>query len=253
MAGYPTPHIDASPCDIAKTVLMPGDPLRSEFIAKNFLDASKLFNDVRGVRGYTGYYKGAKVSVMASGMGMPSMAIYSHELFNVFGVENIIRIGSAGGISDDVKLRDIVIAMGTSTDSAYGGGFGLSGSFAPIADYELLRSSIEISRSILPNTTVHVGNVLTTDRFYNESGADITSAWAKMGVLAVEMETAALYMNAARAHARALGIFTVSDRLTSGESLPAVERQIGFTKMMTLALEVALAAEKLPPRSIGKQ
>lgn len=244
---YPTPHIDASPGDFARTLLMPGDPGRSEFIAKNMLDSPRLINNVRGVQGYTGTYKGVPVSVMASGMGMPSMAIYSHELYDIFGVENIIRIGSAGGISRSVNIRDIVVALGTCTDSAYTAGFGLPGTFAPIADFDLLSLCAKTANTLgVPG--LHIGNVLTTDRFYNESSADVTTPWENMGVLAVEMETAALYANAARYGARALGIFTVSDHLVTGGSLTAEERRSSFVDMMALALEVAHAAESLPKK-----
>lgn len=248
MKKYPTPHIDATPHDFARTLLMPGDPGRSEFIAKNMLDSPRLINNVRGVQGYTGRYKGVPVSVMASGMGMPSMAIYSHELYDIFGVENIIRIGSAGGISRSVNIRDIVVALGTCTDSAYTAGFGLPGTFAPIADFDLLSLCAKTASTLGISDNLHIGNVLTTDRFYNESSADVTTPWENMGVLAVEMETAALYANAARYSARALGIFTISDHLVTGGSLTAEERRSSFADMMTLALEVAYAAESLPKK-----
>lgn len=244
MANYPTPHISASPEDFAKTVLMPGDPLRSKFIAENFLQDAKLVNNVRGIQGYTGSYKGIPVSVMASGMGMPSIGIYSYELFNFFGVENIIRVGSAGAMDKKVKVRDIVLGQGACTDSNYAGQFNLPGTFAPIADFELLSVCVETAKQI-GITNYRVGNVLSSDRFYGD-GAGLpdymqpTSAWGKMGVLAVEMESAALYMNAARAGKRALGIFTVSDHLVTGEATSALERQTSFTEMMKLALETAI-------------
>ncbi len=244
MSNYPTPHINATPEDFAKTVLMPGDPLRSKFIAENFLDSPKLVNNVRGIHGYTGTYRGIPVSVMASGMGMPSIGIYSYELFNFFGVENIIRVGSAGGMSEKVHVRDIVLGMGACTDSNYAANFHLPGTFAPIADFTLLRTAIENAEKM--NLKYHVGNVLSSDVFYGDTegvpeGMQSRALWAKMGVLAVEMESAALYMNAARAGKRALGIFTVSDHLVTGEATTAEERQNTFTDMMRLSLETAIS------------
>ena len=242
MANYPTPHIEAAPGDFAKTVLMPGDPKRSEKIAKTYLTDAVLVNDVRGVQGYTGFYKGARVSVMASGMGMPSMGIYSWELYNVFGVENILRVGSAGGMTEKVKVRDIVLGMGACTNSNFAAQFHLPGTFAPIADYALLRAAADIAAERgLPAV---VGNLLSSDPFYNDDegvpeSMRSTPAWGKMGVLAVEMEAAALYMNAARAGKRALAICTISDHLLTGEALSAADRQNTFTEMMELALETA--------------
>lgn len=243
MANYPTPHINASPEDFAKTVLMPGDPLRSKFIAENFLENAKLVNNVRGIQGYTGEYKGTKVSVMASGMGMPSIGIYSYELYNFFGVENIMRIGSTGSIHNDVNVRDIVMAMGASTNSNYVRQFMIPGTYAPIADYGMLRLAIEEAENV--NANYHVGNVLSSDTFYDDQ-ADANDYWQKMGVLCIEMETAALYMNAARAGKKALGIFTVSDHILKGEALSALDRQNSFTQMMEIALNTAirLDAEK---------
>lgn len=246
MADYPTPHINAAPSDFAKTVLMPGDPLRSKFIAENFLEKAMLVNDVRGVQSYTGEYKGTRVSVMASGMGMPSIGIYSYELFNFFGVENILRVGSAGGMSNKVRVRDIILAQGACTNSNYACCFGLPGTFAPIADYTLLKTAAQIAQK--ENLPYAVGNVLSSDTFYGDDGAlpaelQSTALWGKMGVLAVEMEAAALYMNAARAGKKALGILTVSDHLLTGEALSALDRQNTFTDMMTLALETAVAME----------
>lgn len=237
MANYPTPHINATPEDFAKTVLMPGDPLRSKFIAENFLENAKLVNNVRGIQGYTGTYKGTKVSVMASGMGMPSMGIYSYELYNFFGVENIMRIGSTGSIHNDVNVRDIVLAMGASTNTNYARQFMLPGTFAPIASYDMLKTAIEESDKVGAN--YHVGNVLSSDTFYDDQ-ADANDMWIKMGVLCIEMETAALYMNAARAGKNALGIFTVSDHILKGEALSAEERQNSFTQMMEIALNTAV-------------
>ena len=239
---YPTPHIGATPEQIAKTVLMPGDPLRSEFVAKTFLEGATLFNNVRGVQGYTGTWKGTPVSVMASGMGMPSIGIYSYELFRFFDVENILRIGSAGAINPALKLRDLVIGQGACTNSAYGEQFGLRGSFAPLGSYELLEGAVTLARE--RGLSYHVGNLLSSDTFYDDD-ADATLRWANMGVLAVEMEAAALYMNAARAGKRALAICTVSDSLVTGEVTTAEERQTSFTDMMELALDLAVrVAEK---------
>jgi purine-nucleoside phosphorylase len=233
--NYPTPHINAKPGDFAKTVLMPGDPLRAKFIAENFLENPRLVNNVRGIQGYTGTYKGVPVSVMASGMGMPSMGIYSYELFSVFGVENIIRVGSAGGMQPHIKVRDIVVGMGTCTNSAFAAQYGLSGTFAPIASYKLLRTCVDKAEELGINC--HVGNILSSDIFYyDDKGSD----WGKMGVMAVEMEAAALYMNAARLGKNALAICTISDHLLTGEETSSEERQTSFTEMMTLALETAI-------------
>lgn len=236
MANYPTPHINAVPDDFAKTVLMPGDPLRAKFIAENFLENPRLINSVRGINGYTGTYKGVPVSVMASGMGMPSMAIYSYELFNFFDVENIIRIGSAGSINNDIKLRDIVIGMGACTNSNYAAQYGLNGTFAPICSYDLLKVCTDTANEL--GFEVKVGNLYSSDTFYDDSAS--TADWGKMGVMAVEMEAAALYMNAARAHKNALAICTISDHILTGEATTAEERQNTFTQMMELALETAI-------------
>ncbi len=237
MEKYYTPHIKATPEDFAKTVLMPGDPKRSKFIAENFLDDARLVNDVRGIQGYTGTYKGAPVSVMASGMGMPSIGIYSYELYNFFGVENIIRVGSVGSLSENVKVRDIIIGMGACTNSSYGEQFGFSGTFAPIADYNLMKAAIDEAEKI--GAKYHVGNLLSSDVFYN-ADPDFNKKWAGMGALGVEMEAAALYMNAAYAKKRALAICTVSDEIFTGASLPADERERSFTEMMEIALSVAV-------------
>ena len=234
---YPTPHINARPEDIAPTVLMPGDPLRSRYIAEHFLDDAILFNDVRGVQGYTGSYRGNRISVMASGMGMPSIGIYSEELFGIFGVKNILRVGSAGAMSEKLKLRDIVIAVGACTDSSFATQYRLGGTFAPIASYELIRTADAAAASL--GLAPHFGNVFSTDIFYNENNT-VTEGWRKMGVLAVEMESAALYTVAARHGKNALSILTVSDHLVTGESTTAEERQTSFTEMMTLALETAI-------------
>ncbi len=236
MADYPTPHIDAVPEDFAETVLMPGDPLRAKFIAENFLENARLVNSVRGINGYTGEYKGKTVSVMASGMGMPSMAIYSYELFKFFNVKNIIRIGSAGSINQNIKVRDIVIGMGACTNSNYASQYGLSGTFAPICSYKLLKACTETATEL--GLEFKVGNLYSSDTFYDDSAS--TAEWAKMGVMAVEMESAALYMNAARLGKNALAICTVSDHILTGEATTAEERQTSFTDMMRLALETAV-------------
>ena len=237
MSKFHTPHIKAEPSDFAKTVLMPGDPLRAKFIAENFLENARLVNNVRGIQGYTGTYKGVPVSVMASGMGMPSIGIYSYELYNFFGVENIIRVGSAGGTSTRVKIRDVIIGMGACTTSNFAVQYGLEGTFAPICDYELMTAAIEEAKKI--NASYVVGNILSSDIFYNANPA-ASEKWTKMGVLGVEMEAAALYMNAAYAGKRALAICTVSDHLLTGEALDADARQNSFTDMMEIALGVAV-------------
>lgn len=231
-----TPHNDAKNGDIAETVLMPGDPLRAKFIAENYMENVTCFNTVRNMLGFTGTYKGKKLSVMGSGMGMPSMGIYSYELYSMYDVENIIRIGSAGGISDDVKVHDIVIGMGASTNSNYAAQYKLPGTFAPLADFGLLRRAVETAER--ENIKAVVGNMLSSDTFYTDSSCD-NDLWKKMHILAVEMESAALYMNAARLGKKALGIFTVSDHLYTGESLSAKERQESFRDMMKIALEMA--------------
>lgn len=237
MSNLPTPHISAtSKEDFAKTVLMPGDPLRAKYIAENFLENAVLVNNTRGVQGYTGYYKGKKVSVMASGMGMPSIGIYSHELFNFYDVETIIRVGSAGAISPKLHLRDVVIGMGACTNSDYARQYNLPGTFAPIADYETLTKAVAAAEKLGIKT--YIGNVLSSDTFYDDSVS--TAAWQKMGVLAVEMEAAALYMNAARSGKKALCICTISDcPLAGGEECTAYEREQTFNKMIEIALEAA--------------
>ena len=237
----PTPHNSANPGDFAKTVLMPGDPLRAKFIAETFLENAKLVNNVRGIHGYTGTYKGVPVSVMASGMGMPSIGIYSHELYSQYGVENIMRIGSAGAISDKLKLRDVVAAQGACTNSNFAHQYGLPGTFAPIADFTLLEAAVAAAREM--GIEMPVGNLLSSDTFYDASAS--TMKWAAMGVLAVEMEAAALYMTAAYLGKRALAICSISDSIVTGEELPAADRQTTFTAMMRIALETAVKmAEK---------
>lgn len=236
MSNQHTPHIKATSSDFAKTVLMPGDPLRSKFVAETFLENPRLVNNVRGIQGYTGMYKGVPVSVMASGMGMPSIGIYSYELYNFFGVDNIIRIGSAGGLADDVQLRDVIIGMGACTNSSYQEQYGLGGNFAPIADFELLRRAVKEAEEL--GVRYKVGNLLSSDVFYN-ANPNFNDGWYKMGVLGVEMEAAALYMNAAAAKKRALAICTVSDHILRQEALDADARQNTFTDMMKIALNVA--------------
>ncbi len=242
MADYPTPHIKATPGDFAKTVLVPGDPLRSKYIAENFLENPVLVNNVRGVQGYTGTYKGVKVSVMASGMGMPSIGIYSYELFNFFDVDNIIRVGSAGSLDANIRIRDLVFGMGASTNSNFARQFSLPGTFAPIADYTLLSTAVECAKK--KDLRFHVGNILSSDTFY-DAQSDANDKWMKMGVMAVEMEACALYMNAAYAKKRALAILTISDSIVTGEATTAEERQTSFTEMMQVALDTAVEMDKL--------
>lgn len=233
--NIPTPHITAREGDFARTVLMPGDPLRARFIAETYLENPVLVNDVRGVQGYTGDYQGKRVSVMASGMGMPSIGIYSYELFNFYGVEAIIRIGSAGAMSEKLKLRDIVAGMSAYTNSSFGRQFGFEGNLAPCCDYSLLQSAVEAGRSL--GQELVVGPIYSSDVFYDESGA--AAKLQKLGVLAVEMEAAALYLNAARAGKKALCLCTISDSIVTGEALDAENRQKTFTRMMEIALSIA--------------
>lgn len=234
--SVPTPHITAKLGDFADTVLMPGDPLRSKFIAENFLEDAVLVNNVRGVNGYTGYYKGKRVSVMASGMGQPAIGIYSYELFNFYDVKNIIRIGSCGSFDEDLHARDIIIAMGACTNGNYAMQYNLPGTFCPIADFDLVRRAAELCEKAGVN--YKVGNIFSSDTFYDDANSGMQ--WAKMGVLGVEMESAALYCNAARAGKKALCICTVSDSfIYPEENTTAEERQNSFTKMMEIALELA--------------
>ncbi|MBQ2083884.1 MAG: purine-nucleoside phosphorylase [Firmicutes bacterium] len=232
-----TPHNSAEKGAFAKTVLMPGDPLRAKFIAETYLEEPKLVNNVRSIQGYTGTYKGVPVSVMASGMGMPSMAIYSYELFNMYGVENILRVGSAGAVSMELKLRDIVLGQGACTSSSMQDNFGVHGHFAPIADFDLLRCAAQICEE--RKLRYKAGNLISSDIFYNDDPA-FNQPFLNLGALAVEMEAAALYMNAARAGKRALAICTISDHVLTGEATSAEERQTTFNEMMELALEVAV-------------
>lgn len=230
-----TPHISCEKGDFAKTVLMPGDPLRAKFIAENFLTDAKLVNNVRGVQGYTGCYGGKRVSVMASGMGQPAIGIYSHELFSFFDVDSIIRIGSCGSFDPDLKIRDIIIAMGACTNSSYASQYRLPGTFCPIADFSLVKRAAEECDKLGVN--YKVGNIFSSDTFYDDANSGME--WAKMGVLGVEMESAALYCNAARLHKKALTICTVSDSFVSPEITTPEERERSFTAMMKVALEIA--------------
>ena len=232
-----TPHNSAEIGDIAKTVLMPGDPLRAKFIADNFLTDIMFFNEVRNMFGFTGKYKGTPVSVMGSGMGIPSIGIYSYELFNFYEVENIIRVGTAGGIGKNVNLRDVVIAQGACTNSNYVKQFGLNGEYAPISSFKLLENAVISARELCAN--FHVGNVFSSDTFYDADDESLPK-WAEMGVLAVEMEAAGLYMNAAKAGKNALCIATISDCPLKGESTTSEERQSTFIEMMEIALETAI-------------
>lgn len=237
MSKLPTPHIAATEKDaFAKTVLMPGDPLRAKYIAEKFLTDAQLVNNTRGVQGYTGYYNGKRVSVMASGMGMPSIGIYSYELFNFYDVETIIRVGSAGAISPELHLRDVIIGLGACTNSNYASQYNLPGTFAPVADYETVTKAVAAAEKL--GVKPFVGNVLSSDTFYDD--ANSLAVWQKMGVLAIEMEAAALYMNAARSGKKALCICTVSDcPLAGGEECTALERERTFDRMIEIALEAA--------------
>lgn len=234
MATTPTPHNAAVEGQIAKTVLMPGDPLRAKLLADTYLENVEQFNTVRNMFGYTGTYKGQPVSVMGSGMGMPSIGIYSYELFNFYGVDSILRIGSAGGLAPEVKLRDIVIGMSSSTDSNYPSQYGMPGTIAPTADFGLLSKAVAGAEKL--GYPVRVGNILASDVFYTVDNS--LTKWASMDVLAVEMESAALYLNAMYAHKHALTLLTISDLPLTGEALTAEERQTSFTQMMEVALSV---------------
>ncbi|UXR77900.1 MULTISPECIES: purine-nucleoside phosphorylase [unclassified Staphylococcus] len=231
-----TPHIQPNGTKIAKTVLMPGDPLRAKYIADNFLENVEQFNDVRNMFGYTGTYKGKEVSVMGSGMGIPSIGIYSYELYNFFDVDTIIRIGSCGAMQEDIQLYDIIIAQGASTNSNFVDQYQIPGNFAPLGDFDLIVKAKEKADAIGART--HVGNVLSSDTFYN-ANADFNQKWIDMGILGVEMESAGLYLNAIQAGKKALGIFTVSDHLLRDEATTPEERQNSFTQMMEVALEIA--------------
>lgn len=231
-----TPHIKSDNIKIAETVLLPGDPLRAKYIADNFLEDVVQFNAVRNMFGYTGTYKGKEISVMGSGMGMPSIGIYSWELINVFGVKNLIRIGSCGALQENLKLYDVIFGIGASTNSNYAAQYELPGTFAPVASWELLSKAKKVADE--KNIDVHIGNILSSDIFYGDNPEAIKK-WIKMGILGVEMEAAALYMNAARAGVNALCILTVSDHILTHEETTPEERQTAFTKMMEIALELA--------------
>lgn len=233
----PTPHNNAKKGDIAKTVLMPGDPLRAKFIAETYLENPVCYNEVRGMLGFTGTYKGVPVSVQGSGMGMPSMGIYSHELYNEYDVENIIRIGTAGSIADKINLREIIIGVSASTNSNYAAQYRLPGTYAPTASWKLIAEAVKAAEA--KGCLYHAGNILSSDTFYDD--ANSLAEWNKMGVLAIEMESAALYMNAARAGKNALCILTVSDCPLKGLSTTAEERQTSFRDMMEIALETAIS------------
>ncbi|MCP1101532.1 purine-nucleoside phosphorylase [Aequitasia blattaphilus] len=230
-----TPHNSGEKGEIAKKVLMPGDPLRAKFIAETYLEDVREFNTVRNMLGYTGTYKGREVSVMGSGMGIPSIGIYSYELFHFYDVEEIIRVGSAGGLAMDLNLKDVVIGMGACTDSSYQRQFNLPGTFAPIADYDLLERAVKKAKDM--KVSVKVGNLVSSDVFYN-ADETVNKRWQKMGVLAVEMEAAALYMNAAWAKKKALCIASISDHLFKEDALTSQERETGFTQMMEIALDI---------------
>lgn len=240
--SVPTPHIAAKKEDIAKTVIMPGDPLRSKFIAETFLKSPVLVNDIRGIQGYTGTYNGTEVTVMASGMGIPSMGIYSYELYHFYEVENIIRVGTAGGISDKVKLRDVVAGMSASTNSAFADQFRLPGRIAPTASYELLRLADDTAAEL--GIGLRVGGLVSNDTFYDDN-AQASQNWKRMGLLAVEMESAGLYLTAARAGKRALAICTISDMVLTGEQCTPEERQTSFTDMMSIALNMTCKLDQM--------
>ena len=231
-----TPHIQPNGTKIAKTVLMPGDPLRAKYIADNFLENVEQFNEVRNMFGYTGTYKGKEISVMGSGMGIPSIGIYSYELYNFFDVDTIIRIGSCGAFQENVNLYVVIIAQAASTNSNYVDQFNIPGHFAPIADFELITKAKQVADDI--GAVTHVGNILSSDTFYN-ADKHFNDSWKNMGILGIEMESAGLYLNAIHAGKKALGIFTVSDHILRDEATSAEERQTSFTQMMEIALEIA--------------
>ena len=235
----PTPHISAPAGAFAKTVLLPGDPKRAKYVAEKFLENAELVNDVRGVQGYTGYYKGVRVSVMASGMGIPSMGIYSYELFNGYDVENNIRVGSIGSINENVNLKDVVVATSASTNSNYGKNFHLDGIISGAASYKLIKKVDEVVAKMGLESKVKFGQILSSDTFYTDE-VENDLKWAKMGVIGVEMEGYALYLNAARSGKNALVLATVSDQLVKKEHLSAEERQLSFDEMLTIALETAV-------------
>lgn len=235
MANTPTAHIGAKYGEIAEKVIMAGDPLRAKFMAETYLENPVLFNEVRGMYGYTGTYKGKRISIMGHGMGIPSIGIYSFELFNFYGVKTIIRTGSAGAYDPDLHIGDVVIAMGSCTNSNYMSQYNIPGTFAPIADYDMVRRAADKAEEL--GVKYKVGNILASDTFYNDS-PEGWKQWQKMGVLAVEMEAVALYANAARSGNKALVICTISDSLVTGEDTTSEARQKNFTDMMQIALEI---------------
>ena len=237
----PTPHINAPKDGFAKTVLMPGDPKRAKYIAETYLKNAVLVNDVRGIQGYTGEYKGKKVSVMASGMGIPSIGIYSYELYHAYDVDNIIRVGTGGALLKDIKVRDIIIATGACTDSNYAFNFGLNGTISAVPSFELLKKADEAVQQLKLGDKVRFGQLLSTDVFYKDKPD--TLDWAKMGVIGVEMESYALFLNAARAGKRALSICAISDNIVSKQELSAEERAQTLNDMLILALETAISFE----------
>lgn len=239
MSHVPTPHNAAREGDIAPFVLMPGDPLRARYLAENYLEGVRCVNEVRNMLAFTGTYQGRPVTVMGSGMGMPSIGIYSYELFNFYGVEAIVRIGSSGGYADELNLKDVVAAQGACTDSNYASHFNLPGTYAPICDFGLLSQAVAAAHEL--EVPIHVGNVVASDAFYVDNSEAL--AWKGMGVLAVDMESAALYMNAAQAHKKALTLLTISDMPLTGEGLPADERETGFRQMMEVALNLVPGVE----------
>lgn len=231
-----TPHNHAAKGEVARTVLLPGDPLRAKYIAENFLEDAVPFNTVRNMLGFTGTYKGEKVSVMGTGMGCPSIGIYSYELIHFYDVENLIRIGSCGSIAPELKLGDIIFAIGASTDGNYAHQYNLPGTYSATASYGLLADAKQLADEY--NMSNAVGNILSSDLFYTET--EEWRRWSQMGILAIEMESFALYCNAARAGVNALGMFTVSDSIVNGEEMDANQRETGFTNMMKIALETAI-------------
>ncbi len=230
---------EAKPGEIAKAVLMPGDPLRAKYVAEHYLEDPKCFNTVRGMLGYTGLYKGKRISVMGHGMGVPSIGLYTYELYNFYDVDSIIRIGSAGGVGEDVRVRDVVIALGASTNSHFADQYGFPGLLAPTASWPLLRSAVDAAQRL--GVRADVGQVFTADQFYNDNAA-AGEMYRKFGILALEMETAGLYWTAQRAGKQALSILTISDHIFTGEALSPQERQDSFHEMMEVALETAWAA-----------
>ena len=230
---------EAKPGEIAKAVLMPGDPLRAKYVAEHYLEDPKCFNTVSGMLGYTGLYKGKRISVMGHGMGVPSIGLYTYELYNFYDVDSIIRIGSAGGVGEDVRVRDVVIALGASTNSHFADQYGFPGLLAPTASWPLLRSAVDAAQKL--GVRADVGQVFTADQFYNDNAA-AGEMYRKFGILALEMETAGLYWTAQRAGKQALSILTISDHIFTGEALSPQERQDSFHEMMEVALETAWAA-----------